>query len=254
MATSQLISITKPKGNDILLKALKHNKRELQNEWGSGRKINPNKSYLNYSLTGDSDATKIDRYAKSLMALAGINKPRKNGVMLVEVLISLPVDRHQQDTKQFFIDTFNWIKEAFEGELLSFDVHLDESAPHAHALILPLINGKMNGSDLVGGKGKLSSKIKSFHHNVARHYGLSNKAKLKLSEQDRVNLIKNILRTLENDPVKDSKIWHIIDADIRNNPLLYSEALSINTKKEASTATKHFVDIMRSKGKGSFEK
>jgi len=42
--------------------------------------------------------------------------------------------------------------------LLSFDVYLDESAPHVHALILPLLNGKMNGNEIMDGKGNKSSR------------------------------------------------------------------------------------------------
>jgi hypothetical protein len=66
---------------------------------------------------------------------------------------SLPIDRHTQDTKPFFTYCPNWIKKTFAGELLSFDVHLGESAPHAHAVILRLIDGKMQGRDMVGSAG-----------------------------------------------------------------------------------------------------
>ena len=65
------------------------------------------------------------------------------------------------------------VKQNLCGELLSIDVHLDESAPHAHALILPLINGKMQGNQLMGSTGNLMRLINLFHKEVARHYGLS---------------------------------------------------------------------------------
>jgi len=44
------------------------------------------------------------------------------------------------------------------GVLLSFDVYLDESAPHVHALILPLVNDKVNGNEIMDGKGNTSSR------------------------------------------------------------------------------------------------
>jgi len=45
------------------------------------------------------------------------------------------------------------VKLNFAGELLSFDIHKDEAAPHAHAVILPLIDGKMQGSNMMAEKG-----------------------------------------------------------------------------------------------------
>ena len=91
--------------------------------------------------------------------------------MAVEIIFSLPIDRHQQDTRPFFQDCFEWVKQHIPGALLSFDVHLDESAPHAHALILPLINDKMQGNKITGGIGNLNRLINLFYAEVARHYG-----------------------------------------------------------------------------------
>ena len=254
MATSQLIKLDKLKGDNILLAALKHNKRELQSERGADSHINHERTYLNYSLTGNGDAISIERFAKSQMILAGVDKPRKNRVMALELIVSLPVDRHLQDTSQFFKDTYDWIKETFKGVILSFDVHLDESAPHAHILILPLVNGRMNGSDIAGGKVQFSNRIKSFHHNVARHYGLSKRDKLYSNKTEKHLLAKEVLKRLETDSAKQSKIWHLIDAVIRNDPLPFADALSITLTQKHVSKSKSFVDHKRSKGKGAFEK
>ncbi len=134
---------------------MKHNKRTLQAERGAGANIDPLRTSLNYALTRAYTAEQIDRYPKVLMVKAGIDKPRKNGVMALEVIFSLPIDRHQKDTRLFFKDCLQWVKKNIPGELLSFDVHLDESAPHAHTLILPLVNNKMKGNEIMGGKGNL---------------------------------------------------------------------------------------------------
>ena len=128
MAASQLLRLGTIKGKNGVLEALKHNKRELQAERGADAHIDATRTPLNYCLAGDSTPSAIATHAKVQMVKAGIETPRKNGVMAVEVLFSLPIDRHQQDTKPFFADCLAWLNNTFAGELLSFDVHLDESA------------------------------------------------------------------------------------------------------------------------------
>ncbi|SFN15683.1 plasmid recombination protein [Nitrosomonas communis] len=124
-------------------------------ERGAGAHIDAFRTPFNYSLTTPDTAEQIDRHAKVLLVQAGIDKPRINQVMALEIIFSLPVDRHEQDTRPFFKDCLEWVKQHIPGVLLSFDVHLDESAPHAHALILPLVKSKMQGNQIMGGKGNL---------------------------------------------------------------------------------------------------
>jgi len=251
MASSHLFRLGKINGENGVLIALKHNKRTLQAERGSAANIDARRSALNYSLTGVQTPEDIARYAKSQMILAGIEKPRINMVRAVEVLFSLPVDRHQQDTRPFFNDCFEWLKKTFSGELLSFDVHLDESAPHAHAIILPLIDGKMNGSDMVGGTGNLMRLINMFHSDVARHYGLSRNEKKYLSNQGKQSIEKQVLSKLKNDPVMKSAVWPCFRDAIHNNPIPYAQMLSIGLDNKTKMV-KSFVDCKRYKGKGSF--
>lgn len=251
MASSHLFRLGKIKGENGILVALKHNKRTLQAERGSAANIVATRSSLNYSLTGEQSPEDIARHAKAQMILAGIEKPRINMVRAVEVLFSLPIDRHQQDTRPFFSDCYDWLKKTFAGELLSFDVHLDESAPHAHAIILPLIDGKMKGSDMVGNTGNMMRLINMFHNDIARHYGLSRNEKKYLPAQDKETIEKLVLSKLSDDPVMKSSVWPCFRDAIHNDPIPYAQMLSIGLGSK-SKSDKSFVDIKRSKGKGTF--
>ncbi|MES2498922.1 MAG: plasmid recombination protein [Pseudomonadota bacterium] len=182
MASSHLLRLGTIKGKNGILEALRHNKRTLQNERGATGNIDATRTSLNYSLASADTPETIAKHAKVQMVEAGIDTPRKNQVMAVEVLFSLPIDRHQQNTKPFFADCHKWVLKTFPGELLSFDIHLDESAPHAHAVILPLIDGKMQGNGVIGGRGNLMRLIKLFHLEVARHYGLSRSENKRLNQ------------------------------------------------------------------------
>jgi hypothetical protein len=251
MASSHLLRLGRVKGKNGVLEALKHNKRELQNERGAQSHIIASRSHLNYALHGDLTAQDIATHSKVQMLKAGIETPRINCVMAVEIVFSLPIDRHNHDTRSFFDDCCEWTKQTFAGELLSFDVHLDESAPHAHALILPLINGKMQGRDLIGNSGNLYRLINLFHRAVGAKHGLSRLDKLRLNQSDRESLGREVLKRLRGDSVETSAIWAWVRDGIMKDPEACAQMLGVAVSP-VQKKQKHFVDIKRSKGKGAF--
>lgn len=250
VATSYVFRLGAMKGKSVILDALKHNKRTLQAERGAGGNIDATKSHLNYSLTGNYTPEHIAMHAKVQMVKAGIDKPRSNQVMGVEIIFSLPIDRHAQDTKPFFLDCRDWVIKNFDGELLSFDVHLDESAPHAHAVVLPLVNGKMRGSDMMGGKGNLLRLINKFHTDIALRYGLSKSESKRLSLMDKQALSSMVLSQLKADPVMTSRIWAYVRDLVVKDPLPCAQMLSIKIPTARQAKGKSFVSIMTSKGRG----
>lgn len=252
MATGYLIRLGTVKGKNGLLEALKHNKRELQAERGTPANIDASRSNLNYSFHCDGDAQTIAIHAKVQMLKAGIETPRKNGVMAVEVLFSLPIDRHQQDTRPFFDDCYQWTLQTFAGELLSFDIHLDEAAPHAHALILPLVDAKMQGNAMMGNKGNLKRLDNLFFNQVAARHGLIKHDYKRLNSRDRQTLGREVLKRLNGDSVRKSAIWTWVRDAITASPIQCAVILGIEIAP-AQKKQKNFVDIKRSRGKGSFE-
>lgn len=251
MASSHLFRMGKVNGKNGILNALKHNKRALQAERGAGANIDAFRTPLNYSLTEPDTAEQIDRRAKVLLVQAGIDKPRSNQVMALEVIFSLPIDRHQQDTRPFFTHCFEWVQKQVPGVLLSFDIHLDESAPHAHALILPLVNNKMRGNKIMGGIGNLNRLINLFYAEIARHYGLSRNETKRLNSDDKATLEKQVLSRLVSDSVMKSVIWPCVRDAIYLDPLPYAQLLGIEYKRQPARYTdRSFVQIMTSKGKG----
>lgn len=235
------------RGKGGLLGALRHNKRQLPPE----PHIDQSRTPLNYSLLGSESPDAIDKHAKKQMIDANISL-RKNAVVAVEIIFSLPIYWHEKDSTHFFKDCFEWTCRNLPGEALAFDVHLDESAPHAHALILPLINGRMKGSDMVGGTGNLMRLIKLFYAEVAIHYGLGHFNCKRLTTNQRKSIEQLVLNRLKDDSIVKSKVWTLVRDNIRKNPQPYAELLSISNP--VSLPKKSFVDCMRSQGRGSFVK
>jgi hypothetical protein len=255
MASSQLFKIESVSSKKTtLLRALKHNKRTLQAERGANGNINVTRSHLNYSLTGSQTPEQIDLHAKVQMVTAGIDiqKQRKNAVLAVEVLFSLPIDRHDQDTTQFFSDCYAWVKLNITCELLSFDVHLDEAAPHGHALILPIIDNRLQGDKLKGNRDNITRLINLFYEEVGKQHGLSKGTKARLSATDKQTLVKLILTRLKPDAAMRSIVWDCIRDLIVQHPATFADRLSIELLPATGVKIKSFVDHKRSQGKGSF--
>jgi hypothetical protein len=251
MAGSYLFRMGKIKGKDGILKAMKHNKRTLQNERGSNANIDASKTHLNYCLAGDEQPQTIYVGSKIKLLQAGIENPRKNAVMAVEIIFSLPIERHQQNTRPFFVDCLEWVQRHLAGELLAFDVHLDESAPHAHAVVLPLIDGKLQGNKLMGNTGNLARLRGLFYKEVGQNYGLqSNKKSLTFTQKS--ELEKQVLRKIASDPVMRSSIWPCVRDAIHTDPLSFAQTLSINIEQGPPKKSKSFVDYKRSRGQGVF--
>lgn len=237
-----------------LIKALNHNKRVLQNERGAKRNIDASKSPLNYALHGDDKPEQIENYARSLIALAGIKKLRSNVVMAVEVLYSLPIGWHDKDTKPFFTYCYQWTLKTFAGELLSFDVHLDESAPHAHAIILPLIDSKMQGDKLKGNSAVVKTRQRDFYNDVASRYGFKYNDSTRIKATDRQSLAREVMKRLNSDSVQTSAIYAWVRDKVYQDPTAVAQMLGISISPAQQVKEKHFVDIARSKGKGTFIK
>ncbi len=248
MATSHLLRVAKLKGAGKILAASRHNKRVIQAEKGADSHIDAPRSHLNYSLVGFDTPEAVANHAKNLMADAGIGNLRKDAVLAIEVLFSLPTNTNI-NTLNFFIDCCEWLPIHFGGVLLSFDVHHDEAAPHAHALILPLVDGVMAGSDLVGHRTRLRVLQDSFHINVARKYGLT-KPMRKLAGEAKDKTAKLVLDFIKSDSIMKSSLFQLVRDDIVRSPEKYADYLNIE-KATPNKKQRDFVTIMTSKGKGS---
>ncbi len=72
------------KGAGHVHSAARHNLREIQAELGAREHIDAGRSALNVVLAGEASAAGVSKYAKQLMADAGVIKLRKDCVRAVE--------------------------------------------------------------------------------------------------------------------------------------------------------------------------
>jgi hypothetical protein len=245
------LRVAKLKGSGIIKLAARHNKREIQAELGAAGAIDPTRSRLNETLAGPAAAGDVGQLAKDLMTAAGVATLRKDAVMGLEVVFSLPPG-HAIDDRAYFTDCAAWAGRYFGGvqNILSTDIHRDEAQPHCHVLILPLVNGRMDGSNLIGGKQKLLAMQKLFHLDVAGRYGLT-KAPSRLagaSKQDAAQAVfKMMLET--DDRAMQSAAWATIRAMIESDPGPFVQALGIELQAQKKKG-KTMAQIFTGTGKG----
>ena len=244
-----MMRIKKLKGNGIITVAARHNKREIQAELGATASIDSTRSHRNEALVGPSTAAGVGQLAKDLMTAAGVLKLKKGAVAGLEIVFSLP-PRHVIDDRAYFTACAEWAVGKMEGVILSVDIHRDEAAPHCHVLMLPLVNGKMNGSDMVGNRQKLMATQKDFYAAVASKFGLS-KAPARLSSSAKQAGAKAVLQKLRetSDSALQSAAWAVIRDAVERDPSPFLLALGIEVKA-TEKKLKPFVDYVTSKGKG----
>lgn len=250
MSKYSFLRVKKLIGHNIVVSAAKHNKRAIQAEIGeSGSRIDPTRSHLNCALAGPSSAADVGLMAKTLMAEAGIVKLRKDAVKALEILVSLPIN-HGLDEIDYFKTSTAWIGQYFGGHILAADIHLDEKQPHCHVLILPLVNKRMNGSNIVGGPKQLLAMQKQFHLDVASRYGLA-KAPARLTGTAKQAAIAKVLQGLRetSDSALSSSVWATIRAAIENEPGPFVEAMGIELPKPAKKR-RSMAQIFTGTGKG----
>ena len=238
--------------NSSLLAALKHNDRTayIKNNRYPDH-IDSSRTALNYSLVKGAASEDIVINMTNKALNAGVKKFRSNQIMGVEIIFSLPANRLLNDHKGFFFDCHEWTKNSFpDCEVISFDVHLDQKAPHAHAIIFPLRGGKMEGSKLLGGRARLKGYVNDFHNKVGVNHGMS-KAQ-KISKKYLAEVERLVLTSLGADPIKQSILWAPVRDEIHSNPLPYAYQLGLYGEKSKSPRRdKSFVEIMTGKGKAS---
>lgn len=245
-SAAQFVALKKLTGKDIIRIAAKHNHREIQAEIGADSHIDHTRIGLNITLAGAATAAEVAAYAEHLINDSGVGNLRRDAVRGIEIVISLPVVSTINHAA-FFSDSLAWVREFFSVPILSAVVHLDETAPHCHVILLPLVNGRMVGSDLVGNRARLKAIQASFHEQVGQRHGLTRpKAPRRLNSATRGKSASMAFTAIVGNPdllLKADVEKAVIESFGRNpEPLLAALGMAIPTTPNKTGKT--FVEIM----------
>ena len=241
---THVLRIGRLTGKNIIQVAAKHNLRELQAERGAGSNIDPSRTKLNYVLQGAGSAAGVANMAQALMDDAQVKQLRKDAVRGLEIIFSLSPFSAIEHGK-FFADCVAWVERYFKVPILSATVHLDESAPHLHVLLLPLVDGRMNGSSLFGNRASLLALQADFHIQVGQGYGLTRQATQKRhSTAVRREAAEMVLAAIKvNASGLDGSVMDLLRDCIAHNPEPLILALKLTMPRKQSKH-KTFAAIM----------
>jgi hypothetical protein len=219
--------------------AARHNLREIQAELGATGRIDPRQSVKNRILAGPDDAEGVASLAKNIAAGAGVDlsKQRRDFCQAIELVFSLPEKSHIEPLS-FFDDCLIWAERAYKLPVLSAVIHLDESFPHCHVLMLPLENGRYLGGAPVA-KPTTRDKTELFFNQVAGPAGLKRQS-AKLMGQAKQVAIELVLAECESHGLRDAAgpLWGFIEDAIRRAPLLAMQALGIDNQAISDALSK----------------
>ena len=236
-----------------LQQAVRHNRRQIQAELGAHGHIDPARTYLNEAIAGPADPDEVVPLAKARMAAAGVGKLRRDHCQAVELVYSLSPDT-TVNVGAFFRRCVIWVGEQFGADnILTADIHRDQSAPHCHVLVLPLICGRMVGSELINRPA--TAKLHTSFAPVAKEFGMKPPPS-KLSGSSRATGAQMVLARLEStqDAILRSVLWDVIRDGIKADPAPYMAALGISREVVKPKAVqKTMAQIFTSPGRGPKE-
>ena len=242
--TSLMLAATKS-GPRILDAAAKHNLRVI-----TGAHIDEALSIRNRILHGPDTPREITGLAHERMLAAGINPKtmRSNGTRMAEIIVGLP-SSSPVDSDAYFRATLAWVVNQFGSEaVLSAVVHLDESHPHCHVLMLPMRHGVWKASRVIGLRSDLAKLQDDFFRTVASRFGVR-RAPKKLKAKEMEAGAQAVLDELKrrDAPELRGPLWPRTRDDIKRNPRPYAELLGIEIKRELKT----LAQLAVSEGRGS---
>lgn len=167
----------------------------------------PDLSCENYTLRPPcygADQSLVDRWKQRV----GSQKIRKNAVLAYEIVLSFSPDALRKLNFDSWVeDNVCWLSENFGGEsnILTVEIHLDETTPHLHAVAVPIDErGKLNSKHYTGTRSHLSRLQDSYAKAMLPH-GLERgvkyyerETKIYHSDHRKYNAKKRIQKEQEN--------------------------------------------------------
>lgn len=142
--------------NKDLAKISEHNRRESPDGTYSNPNIDPDRTHLNIRRSDHPEKEELKTLIDRRISEREIQKKkvRKDAVKMISVLVSASpeymnsLDRQEQI--RYFDECFKFCQRRFgKKNCIEMNVHFDETTPHAHVSIVPILNGKLCAKELI---------------------------------------------------------------------------------------------------------
>jgi hypothetical protein len=225
-----MVRLDKIKGAGKMRAAIRHNHRA----WAPTRQnldhVDPRRTHLNALLRGAELPSEVQALQQARMATLS-KTVRKDAVLAIEILVSLPCDL-QIDEARFFRTSVSWIAQRFGADnVISAVVHNDEGAPHLHALVVPIQDGCLKGSAMLGYRAGFRALLHNFQVQVAGRFGLVVHQPISGAVERRAAAaaVLDKLRS-DGDPALESAVFRVIERYIASKPEPFLTALGLRLR------------------------
>lgn len=231
---------TKSKSQDAVMpRVMGHNLREVIAEFGvrAGSHIDVTRIKNNIVLKGGSTSTDVASTVETLMKGVKVEKWRTDTISAIELIFSLP-STTKINHRDYFSDSVAWVENFFSVPVVSAVIHLDEDAPHCHVILVPIVNGKLCGSQVIGNKWRMAAMQEDYHNSVGKQYGLARPApKKRYGAAIKQECIELAFKKLEpNCGLNDGLLLFLIEACMDNpEALMQKLGLEMPTPKPKTT-------------------
>ncbi len=142
--------------NKDLAKISEHNRRESPDGTYSNPNIDPERTHLNIRRSDHPEKEELKTLIDRRIAEREIQKKkvRKDAVKMISVLVTASpeymnsLDRQEQI--RYFDECFKFCQRRFgKKNCIEMNIHFDETTPHAHVSIVPILNGKLCAKEVM---------------------------------------------------------------------------------------------------------
>lgn len=231
-----------------LLTAARHNLRTIQCESGANGHIDAARICLNEILSGPQTPDGVEALAQALRDGIGYKPKRHDYTQAHELLFTLAAQT-RLDTRAFFEFCLAFVVGEFgHDSVLSATIHRDESAPHLHILLSPIVEGRYAGSSLIT-KPSLEKLIDKFASDVFKAFDVKvEKTETGKARAQTIQAVQDGLKSILGPHISDDILSVILKAAGRN-PAPFKAAMGITTAP-LNDGGAEFRRIALSTGKG----
>lgn len=150
-----IINLKKMKNKD-LAKISEHNRRESPDGTYLNPNIDPERTHLNIRRSDHPEKEELKTLIDRRISEREIQKKkvRKDAVKMISVLVTASPEYmnslNREDQIRYFDECFKFCQRRFgKQNCIEMNIHFDETNPHAHISVVPIIKGKLCAKEVM---------------------------------------------------------------------------------------------------------
>lgn len=157
-----VVKFAKLKTTGEMAASAAHNFRKEQPD-----NADPAKAYLNEELIKLESQDYIKAY-KNKLAEQNI-QPKKGCIKALEVMMTFTGKQSDVNLGEWKKQSVEWVKDYFgKDNVVSAIYHGDESSPHIHAVVVPIVDGRLYASEYINGRERCAAMQTSYAESVKK--------------------------------------------------------------------------------------